>query len=161
MIVRARLEGGRCRRGPVEMYDRGRYFTMTGDRLAGCCRMHRCRGNGSSTSSAPGCSRHRRSDQPRAPGSLVVPDDDRELLERAFRAKNGLNVEQLFRGDMSGYGSRTARPTWRCVAHLAFWTGGDPARIDALFRSSGLMRDKWERADYRARTIDRALGRHG
>jgi hypothetical protein len=30
------------------------------------------------------------------------------------------------------------------TARLAFWTGRDPGRMDALFRSSGLMRPKWD-----------------
>ena len=40
---------------------------------------------------------------------------------------------------------------------LAFWTGPDPDRIAKLFRHSGLYRRKWERKDYRERTIARAL----
>src|SRR4051794_3325617 len=44
------------------------------------------------------------------------------------------------------------------VRALAFWTGGDPDRIDSLFRQSALMRPKWDRADYRDRTIETALG---
>jgi hypothetical protein len=40
---------------------------------------------------------------------------------------------------------------------LAFWTQGDTARIDKLFRQSGLMREKWERDDYRKRTIQKAI----
>ncbi len=40
---------------------------------------------------------------------------------------------------------------------LAFWSGPEPERIDALFRQSKLYRDKWERADYRDRTIQKAL----
>ena len=40
---------------------------------------------------------------------------------------------------------------------LAFWTGNDPDRIDQLFRSSGLYRHKWERDDYREKTIHNAL----
>jgi hypothetical protein len=39
----------------------------------------------------------------------------------------------------------------------AFWTGGDATRIDALFRRSGLYREKWNRKDYRNRTITEAL----
>ncbi len=39
---------------------------------------------------------------------------------------------------------------------LAFYTQ-DSGQIDSIFRSSGLYRDKWERADYRDRTIDIAL----
>jgi hypothetical protein len=32
--------------------------------------------------------------------------------------------------------------------YLAFWTGGDPERMDLLFRESGLMREKWDRRHY-------------
>jgi primase-polymerase (primpol)-like protein len=32
--------------------------------------------------------------------------------------------------------------------YLAFWTGGDPERMDQLFRESGLMREKWDRRHY-------------
>jgi len=31
---------------------------------------------------------------------------------------------------------------------LGFWTGGDPERIDELFRASGLYREKWDRRHY-------------
>jgi hypothetical protein len=40
---------------------------------------------------------------------------------------------------------------------LAFWTGGDNAKMDTLFRQSGLYREKWDREDYRDRTITEAL----
>ena len=40
---------------------------------------------------------------------------------------------------------------------LAFWTGCQPDRIDRLFRQSGLYRQKWERDDYRERTIRCAI----
>lgn len=40
------------------------------------------------------------------------------------------------------------------MSHLAFWTGCDAARMDRLFRRSGLMREKYEtRPDYRQSTI--------
>jgi primase-polymerase (primpol)-like protein len=31
---------------------------------------------------------------------------------------------------------------------LGFWTGGDPDRMDRLFRDSGLYREKWDRRHY-------------
>jgi hypothetical protein len=44
---------------------------------------------------------------------------------------------------------------------LAFWCGPDDARIDSLFRSSALMRDKWDsprgETTYGGYTINRAL----
>ena len=33
--------------------------------------------------------------------------------------------------------------------HLAFWTGNSATRIDAMFRESGLMRDKWDVIHFR------------
>lgn len=44
---------------------------------------------------------------------------------------------------------------------LAFWTGPDAARVDALFRSSGLMRPKWDTrrkgSTYGADTVAKAI----
>ena len=40
---------------------------------------------------------------------------------------------------------------------ICFYGGHDPARIDRIFRESGLMRDKWEREDYREKTIALAM----
>jgi hypothetical protein len=60
-------------------------------------------------------------------------------------------------GDWSDYTSRSEGDLALCT-HLAFWTKKDPARIDSLFRQSGLMReDKWGRDDYRERTIEKAI----
>ena len=46
-------------------------------------------------------------------------------------------------------------------SHLAFWTGKDAGQMDRLFRKSGLMRPKWDRAQsgttYGAITIKQAI----
>lgn len=42
-------------------------------------------------------------------------------------------------------------------AYLAYWTNGDVEQIDRIFRQSRLMREKWNRADYRRRTLGTAL----
>jgi putative DNA primase/helicase len=157
VIVRGRLGPGRNRKGPIEIYDHGRYFAMTGERLPGMPH-----------SPLP---RQRELDElrtrlfpppptrrPQAP--RVVLGDDRKLLESAFRARNGAEVERLWQGDTSGYSSHSEADLALC-AHLAFWAGGDPVRVDQLFRRSGLYREKWERSDYRERTIALATERGG
>lgn len=81
--------------------------------------------------------------------------DDTELLERMFSAKNGHQVRALWDGHDGGDHSAA---DYRLCRHLAFWTGRDEDRIDRLFRLSGLYRsDKWERDDYRRRTIGKAI----
>ena len=67
---------------------------------------------------------------------------DHELLERIFASKNGYDIRSLFSGNTSSYASHS-EADFALVSHLAYWTNGDASRIDALFRQSGLMRDKW------------------
>lgn len=156
VIVRASLSGhGRNRKGPFEVYDRGRYFTVTGDRVRGM----------------PATIEERQAELeavleqylPKLPAytqathaSQPVDLDDRDLLERAFAASNGAKFRRLWEGDSTGYESQSEAD--QALANmLAFWTGRDPYRIDRLFRASRLYRPKWERGDYRDATISRAI----
>ncbi|MEJ7567779.1 MAG: hypothetical protein WKF41_05895 [Gaiellaceae bacterium] len=158
VIVRANLNGyGRNRRGPFEVYEHGRYFVVTGNHL-----------RGTPTTIEP---RQAKLDEvlehflpwPPAEKDLQhrpaqpVDLDDRDLLDRAMRAKNGADFNALYGGRWEDrYPSRSEADLALCNA-LAFWTGRDPKRINEIFRSSGLYREKWERADYRARTIETAI----
>ena len=81
---------------------------------------------------------------------------DTEVIQRALSASNGERFSRLWAGDVSGYGCHSEADLALC-GMLAFWTGGDATRIDSLFRQSGLYRKKWDRKDYRNRTIAEAL----
>jgi primase-polymerase (primpol)-like protein len=154
VLVRGGWNGDRNRNGSIEVYDHGRYFAMTGEKLAG-------------TPWNP-MPRQRQLDELRVrllPEKTtavatfprpVVARDDREVLERAFAAKNGMDFRRLWNGDTSGYGSHSEADL-ALLSHLLWWSGGDVDQADRLFRSSGLYRPKWERADYRERTIARAM----
>lgn len=78
-------------------------------------------------------------------GEYFSPDDlsDTELLEKMFDSRYGYDLRSLFAGNTSSYASHSEADL-ALVAHLAYWTNGDPYRIDNLFRQSGLMRDKWD-----------------
>ena len=65
------------------------------------------------------------------------------------------------KGDLTGYGSQSEADLALCTI-VAFRTGNNPEAIDSIFRMSALMRDKWDREDYRDRTIEKAIeGCHG
>ena len=86
---------------------------------------------------------------------------DHELLDKAMNAKNGALFTALWNGDCSGYPSHSEADQALCNL-LAFWTGRDAARMDTLFRQSGLMREKkWDRKQsgttYGALTIQKAI----
>jgi hypothetical protein len=59
-------------------------------------------------------------------------------------------------GDWSSFGSQSEADQSLCNS-LCFWCGIDTGRIDQLFRQSALMRDKWNREDYRTNTINNAI----
>jgi hypothetical protein len=160
VLVRGTLLPGRNRKGRFEAYDRGRYFTVTGRHLAGTPQSIESRQEqlervvqwvfgGSDTESENG----------QSPNTLAPKPNgltDEELIQKALSASNGKRFSRLWSGDMSGYGSHSEADLALC-GMLAFWTGGDPIRMDRLFRASGLYREKWERAGYREGTLSEAL----
>lgn len=87
-------------------------------------------------------------------------DGDRDIFDIACnlrKQKNGDKFSKLYdSGDFRGYGSQSEADAALC-AMIAFRTGPDPVTIDAIFRGSGLYRDKWERDDYREATIDAGI----
>lgn len=85
---------------------------------------------------------------------------DAEVIAKAHNARNGAAFAALWNGDTSGYGSHSEADMALCNA-LAFWTGRNAGQMDRLFRSSGLMREKWDRrqsgSTYGALTIAEAI----
>lgn len=59
-------------------------------------------------------------------------------------------------GDKSEYGFGSEADLPLCN-YLAFYSQGDEETIDRLYRSSAIMREKWEREDYRKSTIQKAI----
>jgi primase-polymerase (primpol)-like protein len=86
--------------------------------------------------------------------SFDLCDDD--LIEKAIKANDSGKFRSLWGGDVSCYASPSEADMALCCK-LAFYTRKNPERIDRLFRRSGLMREKWNRDDYRTRTIEGAI----
>jgi len=145
--------------GKIECYQQARFFTYTGAHVLGTPQ----RINGAQRqvdqirrALLPATSPPPRPPAPQAP----VLAGDLELLEVARRARNGAAFDQLWRGDWSAYPSQSEADL-SLAGKLCFYTGGDADRIDRLFRSSGLIREKWDRrigdTTYGARTIETAI----
>lgn len=158
LLFAEELPPGRRRKGAVELYGphSPRYFTVTGQHVDGTPStvehrqeaLNSFHGRVFGESAAP---------EAVEPSRKPVALDDEKLLAKARDARNGEDFTRLWAGDTSGYPSQSEADLALC-AYLAFWTGGDLARMDRLFRQSGLMReDKWGRADYRERTLRKAV----
>ncbi|WP_315507602.1 phage/plasmid primase, P4 family [Pyramidobacter piscolens] len=80
-----------------------------------------------------------------------------DIVASLMKQKNGEKFRRLYNdGDYSEYGSQSEADCALC-AMIAFRTGADPQMIDTVFRSSALMRDKWNRDDYRESTIEKGI----
>jgi putative DNA primase/helicase len=157
ILVRATLPSDGNRNGKVEMYDRGRFFTVTGRRLPGTSHLIEDRQVQVSALHAR-LFPPRQQEPPVTDEASVSANDlsDEEILRRAMSATNGERFARLWTGDRAGYASDSEADLALC-SMLAFWTGPDEDRIASLVARSGLAREKWSREDYRQRTIARAL----
>jgi putative DNA primase/helicase len=141
-------DGGK--RPAIEIYDRARYFTVTGRHLPGTPRTvaerdAELKAVHAECVAAPPPANGKGSGREGTPRDDAASSawSDAELIARAERAENGDKFRRLWAGDISGYGSHSEADLALCGI-LHFWTGGDAARIDRLFRQSGLMRPKWD-----------------
>ena len=95
-----------------------------------------------------------------AVATVVLDMDDQTVIQKAMSAQNGARFQQLMSGDTSGDGGDDSKADISLCNILAFYCGG-PEQIDRIFRSSGLMRPKWDekRGDttYGRMTIDNAV----
>lgn len=81
--------------------------------------------------------------------------DDQWIIDHAM--KRG-RFRDLFNGSWLalGYGSQSEADIALCNI-LAFWCDCRPDQMDRIFRASSLYREKWDRDDYRNRTLETAI----
>lgn len=161
IICKGKLPSGSRRRGNVEMYETGRYFVMTGNAItdypiADCTEtvkpLHEKYLGGAAAKKFPNVPQK----------SLAgCTDSISERLEKARRSKHGKLFSDLMDGNFeSCYASHSEADLALCNI-LVFWLGRNPDAVDSVFRTSGLMRDKWDRkqsgSTYGALTVQKAI----
>jgi len=140
IIVKGRLPGTGHRKSDIEIYDRDRFFTVTGNLVDGSKDIKDCR------------------------EELMVFEplsEDDNIIQMAMKAENGAKFTRLWKGDTSGYPTPSEADMALCQM-LGYWTHQDREKIDRLFRKSDLYRPKWDRSvgdkTYGQATIDKVLG---
>ncbi|SEP27218.1 hypothetical protein SAMN04487948_13022 [Halogranum amylolyticum] len=172
VLIQGSLPEGRNRRGKIECYDTARFFTVTGDRVTGTPTAVSQRQDALEAIHREYIAEEtptQATDTPtgvteREESSSSTSLDDDTLLEKAKNASNGAKFDRLWNGSTSGYDSNSEADMALCCL-LAFWSGGDAAQMDQLFRQSGLIREKWDEVHYAdgstygEKTVERAIER--
>lgn len=158
VIVKAKLPGrGRNNRArKVEIYDRERFFTMTGWSMGTDAPV-----DAQETVDALLLELYppRKEKEARRLRSSVLGLSDEEVLQRARRSRNGRKFRLLHdEGNWKalGYPSQSEGDQAE-VSILVFWTHGDGDQVARLFEGGALYRKGGKGRDYVARTVDAVL----
>lgn len=128
--------------GGFEMYENGRFFVVTGNYCSEYGYINDC-----TESVKPLHSKYlgkTAEPKPNRQNITVNLNSVDDIVRAACSAKNGSLFKALYSGDFSAYSSHSEADMAFCNM-LAFWCGCDSEKMDAIFRQSGLMRDKWDR----------------
>jgi putative DNA primase/helicase len=140
IIVMATLPDLGRHKGNIEIYDRKRFFVVTGNHLIGTSTTINSRQN-----MVEALYQEIAPDQPLQPvpiqPSLQDHQSDVALIERILRSRQAEKFRRLLAGDTTGYQSHSEADLALC-AILSFWTNYED-QIDHIFQGSGLYRPKW------------------
>jgi putative DNA primase/helicase len=171
LLMEGTLPGHYRRKDNIEMYQDGRYLTVTGQSvqepplsISGNQQVLEAVYHHVFAQSSPlrrentGAGKARRAE--RRVRQVVT---DEEVLEKAYAARNGAKFRRYYEGDYSLFEGKGARhrshseADFTLVLLLLYWTNKDTSQVDRLFRRSGLMREKWDRPIKDSETYGRRL----
>jgi putative DNA primase/helicase len=142
IICKGELPPGGRRKNNVEMYQEGRFFIMTANPASEYTEIKDCTAAikplhekyiGGTTSKV----------SPNAPRQLELSEN--EIINKIRESSQGQLFDLLYSGSWQGLYTSQSEADMAFANILAFWFQGDFMKMDAMYRSSGLMREKWDR----------------
>ena len=144
IIAKGEIPKGGRRKGNVEIYDSGRFFVMTGDKIGAyngitedelgkINYLH----NKYIASNEVSAARNAQSQE----GNKLSVDD---IIKIAGNSKNGIRFKLFINGGWEQFYDSQSEADMAFANDLAFWTNRDYNKMDDIFRQSSLYRDKWD-----------------
>jgi len=156
-------DGSRCRSGNKEIYSHGRFFTFTGNHIAGtpfhinmsCEQVI----NDFIEKLTPPTKKQTLSSIDNISVihkySKTSKEQVKNVYNKCLRGRHNDLFKQLFSGDYKKYNSQSEADFALCYIIARYTT--NPVDVDIIFRSSKLYRTKWNNNYYRERTINMAI----
>lgn len=162
LITKGELPPRGRRRGNVEIYDTGRFFTMTGKHIGGYNGVSEDEYGQLNFLHNKYIASHEKETKKLNTSTGFGNDLSIEkIIDIAKKSKNSLRFTTLYEGDWTQFYDSQSEADMALANDLAFWTARDPQKMDDIFRKSNLYRDKWDeqRGDYTYgdMTINRAI----
>jgi primase-polymerase (primpol)-like protein len=150
------------RKGSFEVYNSGRYFTVTNNPFSEVKPLRTVTAEEAikllEILGYPWGKKEKETEK-LAQATVVSPLDDATIIQKMFESKAGEKIKTLYSGDITLYKGDDSAADMALCSYLAFWCAKDPVQIERIWIASPLgKREKTQqRKDYRDRTINVAI----
>lgn len=163
IICKGQLPEGGRRKGDIEMYGSGRFFTVTGNRIGDYKGIYDDTGVGKIN-----YLHHKYIGE-----SVISVEDlssfqsagndlsESQIIDAALKSKQGMRFQLFMEGGWEQFYPSQSEADLAFCNDLAFWTACDIEKMDSIFRKSSLMREKWDskrdKTTYGRDTMEKAI----
>ena len=168
IIVSGKLPKGKRKNGDFEMYDKRRFFVMTGKQVGNYREINKEPYNSNLSPLRQLYDKYIGKSEKSCQMSKIQPTDItgnnltvEEIIDRASNGKNGTRFKVFMNGGWEQFYESQSQADMAFANDLAYWTAKDFNKMDEIFRRSALIRDKWDRktgsSTYGAITLNNAI----
>ena len=145
IIVKGKIPGSRRRKGNIEMYDSGRFFTMTGKNIG----KYKDVTEVSEQVFKTIYNKYLPNNTIKYPTTNNYQENIHNLSEidvinEIYNSKQAKLFDDLMKGNYEPYYTSHSEADMALANILAFWCAKDYSQMDSIFRQSNLYRDKWD-----------------
>jgi poxvirus D5 protein-like len=145
IIVKGKIPGSRRRKGNIEMYDSGRFFTMTGKTIGKFKDVTEVSEQvfktiyekylPDNTVKYPTTNNYQQN---------IHNLSEIDVINEIYKSKQAKLFDDLMKGNYEPYYTSHSEADMALANILAFWCARDYSQMDSIFRQSNLYRDKWD-----------------
>ncbi|MDS3949963.1 phage/plasmid primase, P4 family [Staphylococcus epidermidis] len=145
IIVKGKIPGSRRRKANIEMYDSGRFFTMTGKTIGKYKDVTEVSEQvfktiyekylPDNTVKYPTTNNYQQN---------IHNLSEIDVINEIYKSKQAKLFDDLMKGNYEPYYTSHSEADMALANILAFWCARDYSQMDSIFRQSNLYRDKWD-----------------
>ncbi len=145
IIVKGKIPGSRRRKGNIEMYDSGRFFTMTGKNIG----KYKDVTEVSEQVFKTIYKKYLPDNTIKYPTTNNYQENihnlsEIDIINEIYNSKQAKLFDDLMKGNYEPYYTSHSEADMALANILAFWCAKDYSQMDSIFRQSNLYRDKWD-----------------
>ena len=144
IIIKGKIPGNRKRKGNIEMYDSGRFFTMTGNKISKYSEINNVNPQVFKEIHSKYLPDNTVPIPTRNTAQTIHNLSEMEIINEIYKSKQARLFDDLMKGNWDRHYSSQSEADMAMANILAFWCAKDYSQMDSIFRQSGLYRGKWD-----------------